>query len=433
MITIRLSEWERKTPKEDPRLLDVTLDTASATRAIVSRLTKERKLTILELRSGIEIHSTSFVGRVDVGNLRVTVSPKITGMPFVNLIRYSYGLRHLRLPGKTEYGPATNEFLDLLIHQLVAEVQELLSRGLACQYRPQHDLLANPRGRIDVDAVFRGTALGHAALPCRHFPRATDNLPNRVILGGLYLASRVCSSPQLALKARRLAARMQTQVTATRLRKTTLDRADLLMNRLLQAYRPAMTIIRMLFESAGIDLDNTDTAVRLPGFLFDMNKFFQALLSRFLKDHLEGYCVIDERTIAGMMAYEHGFNPKGRRDPAPRPDLVISSGNQVVAILDAKYRDLWLHSLPREMLYQLAIYSLSRPDHFTAVILHPTVDVNAREQRIEIRDPVGRNHRSEVVIRPVHLAHLESLVMMRRSEQARRLSEAYAKQLTFGE
>ena len=85
------------------------------------------------------------------------------------------------------------------------------------------------------------------------------------------------------------------------------------------------------------------------------------------------------------------------------------------------------------MLYQLAIYSLSRPDHFTAVILHPTVDVNAREQRIEIRDPVGRNHRSEVVIRPVHLAHLESLVMMRRSEQARRLSEAYAKQLTFGE
>ena len=53
----------------------------------------------------------------------------------------------------------------------------------------------------------------------------------------------------------------------------------------------------------------------LPGFLFDMNRFFQALLARYLSDNLTGYVVRPEHRLKGTFAYVPGWNP--RRSQAP--------------------------------------------------------------------------------------------------------------------
>src|SRR5205823_13996144 len=123
--------------------------------------------------------------------------------------------------------------------------------------------------------------------------------------------------------------------------------------------------------------------------------------------------------------------PLSRREPTLRPDFVVMGSGQMLAVLDAKYRDLWEQSLPREMLYQLALYALSRVSgERKSTILYPTVDDDAREQSITIQEPVHGVPQASVALRPVNLLKLERLVRAGRAAQSQRAE--LAKHLAFG-
>ena len=209
-------------------------------------------------------------------------------------------------------------------------------------------------------------------------------------------------------------------------------------SRLTRAYRPALELVHLLADSSGIGPERGEEGASLPGFLFDMNHFFQRLLSRFLHDALPGYVVSDEEALYGMMRYAPAHNPRGKRSPAPRPDFIVRRGGRVVAMLDAKYRDLWEHDLPREMLYQLAIYALSREapgaaGAATSVILYSTLADGAREARIEILDPARGRERATVVLRPVDLKELSDLVALPPTAASADAQRRFALQMCFGE
>ena len=102
-----------------------------------------------------------------------------------------------------------------------------------------------------------------------------------------------------------------------------------------------------------------------------------------------------------------------------------------MAILDAKYRDLWENPLPRDMLYQLAIYAMSH-EGGTATILYPTTHAQATEARIEVRDPLHGGRRALVVLRPVALERLEGLVSAKPTAAVLRERRSFARELVFG-
>jgi 5-methylcytosine-specific restriction enzyme subunit McrC len=432
-IDVAMTEWSTVDPREGGPLHNVFLEDDPEIHSRIEEMKRFGRLDVTELRSGLSVRTTSFVGRVSLGALRITVRPKIEGAPFLQLLRYAYSLRDLHLSSVVDHDVNKSDgFQDLIVAQLAAEAKDLLARGLHRRYVRQDEDLASPRGRIDVQRFALKSAVASTTLPSIHFPRLEDCLANQVLLAGLKLAGRLTEDLRLQSSVRRLAAQLSESVASITLNHNVWRQLGREENRLTAAYRPSFTLVRLLFCSLGVGLTESEASVPLQGFFFDMNRFFQSLLSRFLREHLPEYSVIDEYRLNGMMAYVPGFNPGHFRDPSPRPDFVVMRGTLITAILDAKYIDLYGNAPSRDIIYQLAIYALSRPTEHTATILYPSLVPNAKEAKIEVRDPLRGQSRALITIRPVDLHRLARVITSADSNTVRHERKALASHLAFG-
>src|SRR6266567_9114305 len=435
-LLIELTEWSRKTATGRGSPLVGRFLESSEALDIARMLSAAGILEITELREGLSIASTSYVGRITLGDVQITIHPKIRGAPLVNLLRYAYGLRDLHIDTLATYESEERAFQDILIYQLIAEANELVARGLHRRYVRTDQALASLQGRIDLQRIANQGGIVQATIPCTYYPRLEDCLINQVLLQGLHLAALLTSDSSLRIHLYRLISLLEESVSSIRLDFSILKKLHREMDRLTTAYRPAITIIELLLAGEGIALEEDQRKIHLPGFLFNMNLFFQALLSRFLNEYLTDCEVRDQYKIKGMMSYDSHHNPRRRRAPTPRPDYVILQQGKVNSILDAKYRDLWEHNLPSHMLYQLAIYALSQPQGVHATILYPTVQVEAREARIVLHDPVYGTGQGHVVLRPVNLLTLEKLLVNLEKKlhaEIERERASFARWLAFGE
>lgn len=432
-LTLELREWTSLGPDQSDVLWGLYPSDDRAFQQSVDMLNRSGMVTFTELRQGLQVETNSYVGKVQVGPLTISIRPKLDNLPLSRLLRYTYGLRNLKLSGLTSIGTEQLGLVDLLICQLLAEVEELRVRGLHRRYLRSAEWLESPKGRLDMRKL-AGRPVEKAALPCVYHERTEDCLINQVLLAGCTLAASLASDRVLKMETHRLAAALSVGVSCIRLDQEVLARLDQQSDRLVQAYQPALTIIRLLLGGLGASLTVEDETINASGFLFDMNRFFQALLVRLLRENLGGFTVIDEYVLRGMLAYSHSENPTSRRAPSPRPDIVVTSKHpsRIVAILDAKYRDLWANPLPREMLYQLVIYATSQGAGGQATILYPLVTTGQQlsDARILVSDPVYGQGRASVVLRPVDLLKLADL-LGGGTTQGAELAE-FAERLAFG-
>ncbi len=406
---VELTEWAQVGPAQFPTLADRSLAENVLSQPLAEAL--RNRLDIRRSYHGLEITSTSFVGRVDVGRLRIGIRPKLPAMPLTRLLRYAYGLRDIATIEETHAPTSRHGLHDLLIAMLANEVEELLHRGPARRYVPITDHSDSPRGRILIDRVVRNGGVREARLPCRYFDRHANWHLNQTLLSGLDTAAQMTDDRDLRRRVHRLAAGFGEVERKTRLFKYDIDRAERGLTRLTAANAPALSIVRLLHGMLGLGFEPEDALNRTPGFLFDMNRFFQRLLSRFLHDNLIGARIEDEWAIRNIFVYATDANPRQRTAPAPRPDFALFRDNSLRGFLDAKYRDIWDRDFPAEWLYQLSMYALASPIRLS-VMLYASMFAGARDEQIDVRSPMHGmpGGSASVILRPVPLLRLAELL-----------------------
>ncbi len=429
--TIELKEHESRSPEKGSELEGLFLPSDDSVAELVEFLTRTGKLEILQLRNGLRIKTSSHVGAIRLGDVKIAIRPKIDGQPFMNLLGYAYEIRDLGLYSSFEFGAEKRSFQDLLIHRLYAEARELLHRGLAKKYLRHSQDLNTIRGGIDFRRLACRGDVGKPSIRCTFHTRMEDCVFNRLTKSGLKFAASLTGDMELRAGLRRVASILDEKVSDEKLSWNLVAQAEKAMNRLTSAYDSILKIVALLMDSAGISL-NGESDLKLPGFLFDMNRFFQALVARFLRENLRDCTVWEEYRLKGMMSYAPSRNPRNRSAPTPRPDFAIAREGKAVSLLDAKYRDLWENSLPRDMLYQLAMYAMSQKDRRIATILYPAADKAAREAEIEIRDPIRGFGRAAVVLRPINLLGMNELISGPATARTERERQGLASVMAFG-
>jgi 5-methylcytosine-specific restriction enzyme subunit McrC len=111
-----------------------------------------------------------------------------------------------------------------------------------------------------------------------------------------------------------------------------------------------------------------------------------------------------------LFSYDIKCNPKGKCSPTPRPDFALFKNGSVVQLLDAKYRDLWDRNLPRDMLYQLAVYAVSGIGNSSATILYPAMNGMPVLQQINIKNPLSKETMARVFLKPIDLMRVAELI-----------------------
>ncbi len=408
-VALDLLEWQSTGPDKVADLSGFRFANEDERRQ-ARALSDSRIVEFNEMHDGLRVSAKSHVGRIRIGTLTITIRPKVASEQLLTLFRYAYGFRDLKPYAVVGYSMAGNLFQDLVIDQLSAEVRILLERSIARAYVERHDNLSSPRGRINFGQLAAQGGVVAGTLPCQHFLRSSDHLLNQVVRAGLSLARAIALDRELSATIGRQERSLAEMASTITLSGSLLQQAHGRVNRLVAHYSSIIRLIEILYYGRFIELEEPEEALSLPGFLFDMNRFFQALLQRFLTENLPGFQVEAERGLTDMMRYVPGHNPRRRHAPRPRPDYAVKKGRKVVGLLDAKYRDLWERSLPSYILYQLSIYALSQPKGSTAAILYPTEAATARSSLIEIREPLSGGTAGYVALRPVCLSRLVDLI-----------------------
>ncbi len=407
--TVELKEWQSTFLKGVELPDNESRDTAE-------KLKEQGIIEVVELKDGISISSNSYVGRIKIGNMQINVMPKIKGMPLYQLLRYAYGLRELKFFNTAEHALDDFSFFDLLIFELYVEAEDLLYRGIQKSYIQKSEELASPRGQVNIKKLCIEGGIIKEKLPCTFFNRNINNILNKVLLAGLKLALNLVLDESLKIKLRRLCGELEEYIKDITITRGNLQLAKSSINRLTGRYYPVLEIINILYESQGIQLEKPSNSLNLRGYFFDMNTFFETLVGKLLKNCSGGYLIKDQFSLHNMFIYTPGFNPCRRKSPTPRPDFALMRNGKVVKLLDAKYRDLWERSLPREMLYQLGIYAASGIGDKTATILYPSINDIPSDQKIDINDPISTAKIASIILKPINLNKIAELLSRRENE-----------------
>lgn len=304
-----------------------------------------------------------YAGLVPVGGATFWLEPPFSPGSFVYLLLRHRGLDSL---AQRAYSLASNrrnrsisDLMQVLALLMVDEARTLASGHIAQSYVSRTERIGVVKGRPIWHK--QGGRPADGRVLCRYDEKSTDVLENRLVLAGLDRAARWLNRGPAASTLRTQAFLWHSIAEPLRPAQHDFDTAELRLNRLTDAYRPALAISRALHF--GFDLSDRNPNTRMIAPAFDLAVLFETLVELLSRTAFTGTDV----TVAPQMSERRAILTRsGQAYRTIRPDLVFERHGRPIYVADSKFKPRYAQGGPvpparnrvtREDIFQTFFYS----------------------------------------------------------------------------
>lgn len=319
------------------------------------------RLAVDDLKTGVRIRASSWVGVVRFERFEVHVVPKYAreNLGVLQMLGYTRGLDALvRAPAVRQLALGDANLVDLVCLLLAEEAGRLVRDGLLQDYVEREDTLPMIRGRLlPFEQVTRH--FGRVdRLEVRYEEFEADIEENRLIAAALEVANRATRHHTVRRELARVLPVFEDACDASLLGEAWLS-DDVEYTRRSAHYQPAHTLARILLRDQAVRDVFAAGVGRSWAFLIDMNRLFEDFVTYLLIERLtaEGFEVkpqARDRSLLQDLATGHSYG-------TVIPDVLVrwrDPGGAVRRLpVDAKYKLLGDGRIDAGDLYQLFFYA----------------------------------------------------------------------------
>ena len=287
----------------------------------------------------------STIGALEVGNLSVSIRPKLPIARVLYLASYAMGRIDFRKE-RFDFEDAPT-LVEALTPAFVAAAHRAFAHGLLHGYRTEEESLHTVRGSIRINDQIRHRFGISVPVEVRYDDFTDDVLANRLVRAAIARLSQLRIQPKSRSHLSRIAATLD-NVSLVEFPPSAIP--EVKFDRLNAHYREVVTLARLILRHAAIETERGK--VRATGFLVDMNVVFQDFVTRALRDALR----VSERTLRSDQGLSRITLDQNGKVPL-KPDLSWWNGQTCTFVGDAKYKRVEDQRVPNADLYQLLAYA----------------------------------------------------------------------------
>ena len=289
----------------------------------------------------------SVIGAFEIGDLSVSIQPKLDISQVIFMACYAMGKLQLREMERFDFKEAPT-LPDALALSLTAAARKAFERGLLHGYRAEEETLYTVRGRIRMDEQIRRRFGIPVPVEVRYDEFTDDILANRLVKAAVWRLGRGrmrIRSPEARDGLRSIAARLGSvslvEFPPKHVPEVTFDRLN-------ERYREVVALSRLILRHDVFETGRGD--VRAAGFQMDMNKVFQEFVTQALREDLR----VSDRILRSDKKVV-SLDKKERI--SLKPDLSWWDGDRCTFVGDVKYKRITDDRVPNADLYQLLAYA----------------------------------------------------------------------------
>jgi len=380
MQTIRVFEHERLTIHKDEfgrALTEVQFE------KLCQFNDKNENKYFTVIRNGIKF--SQYVGVIQIGSLTIEILPKADKGTFDKKefenesVKWQKVLmRILSISGEIDLETVSEAslrkrftLLDLYFEMYLAEVDELLRKGLAKKYRDNSGNVKALKGRLSFSKNIQHNLIHQERFYTTHQAYDHAHLINQVLLKGLAILSRISSNQLFRDKINRLLFYFP-EMQEIPITKDSFDKIRL--SRKTKDYVKALNIAKMLILNYSPDISRGEDDML--ALLFDMNKLWEKYIYKKLKER-----------ESDVMSVSYHDQDKFWEDKRVYPDIVIrrrlikkdeeGMDNEVFQpfIIDTKWKLVDTNKPSDDDLKQMYVYNMYW-DSPKSMLLYPKTNGN---------------------------------------------------------